>query len=102
MDVIFCPAFQRFENFRHIRPERLFRNADHKWSALRVSLRLCRAVRQAWKTAIKKGDDANGGGAGSGLSIVSRIMEAHGGRIESRPDPSELILGFPSPSEDRA
>lgn len=37
-----------------------------------------------------------------GMAIVSPILEAHGGRIESRPDQSDLILVFPSLSEDRA
>lgn len=49
----------------------------------------------------RRGDHASGSGAGLGLAIVSRIMAAHGGAIETREDRSELILTFPAADESR-
>ena len=59
------------------------------------------AVLSVQRDRLKQRTGRERSGAGPGLAIVSRIMAAHGGRIDTREDKAELILSFPSLAVDR-
>jgi signal transduction histidine kinase len=51
-----------------------------------------------FRERLRRGDHASGSGAGLGLAIVSRIMEAQGGALRTSPERTEMVLDFnPSP-----
>lgn len=47
-----------------------------------------------YRQRLRRGDQSSKNGAGLGLAIVSRIMEAHAGSLKTDPNHSELILDF--------
>lgn len=47
---------------------------------------------------LSRADHASSGGAGLGLSIVSKILASHGGSLETCPDLRELTMAFPETS----
>ena len=49
---------------------------------------------QDYRQRLHRGDQSSKNGAGLGLAIVSRIMDAHSGALRSDPSSSELVLDF--------
>ena len=49
-----------------------------------------------YRQRLRRGDYSSKSGAGLGLTIVSRIMDAHGGSLKTDPDHAELVLDFES------
>lgn len=47
-----------------------------------------------YRQRLHRGDHSSKTGAGLGLAIVARIMEAHGGSLKTDPDQTELFLDF--------
>lgn len=47
-----------------------------------------------FRQRLHRGDHSSKAGAGLGLAIVARIMDAHGGELKTAPERSELALDF--------
>jgi len=55
---------------------------------------LSREALADFRQRLHRGDHSSKNGAGLGLAIVSRIMEAHGGALKTDPEQGELVLDF--------